>query len=104
MDLQTKERDKKMKKILMRIKEDYYVYKIRKAMKEEVFKKYLALNYYKSQAATDLLAGKISTDFYCNIFKGATMSVHYSEQNAEATKNHKFFLKKLDKISSAWYN
>ena len=46
------------------------------------------LNNIRSEAAEMLIMGKISFEFYENVFSGNTLNLHWSEKNKEFIENY----------------
>lgn len=76
-------------RIIERLFEKTYIRMIKEEMIKEDYIKYLSLNTLKSKAAADLMKGKISHDFYKNVFLGGDISHHYTEVNKDFIKNYK---------------
>lgn len=64
-----------------KMREKQYIAKIKKEMDKTSMLKYISLNSLKSAAASDLLNGKISEEFYYNVFGNSDMYNHYTEVN-----------------------
>ena len=75
--------------MLKKMREDKLMRKIYKVQKENLglFEK-IFLNNIRSEAAEMLIMGKISFEFYENVFSGNTMNLHWSEKNKEFIENY----------------
>ena len=67
--------------MLKKMREDKLMRKIYKVQKENLglFEK-MFLNNIRSEAAEMLIMGKISFEFYENVFSGNTLNLHWSEK------------------------
>lgn len=76
-----------MKKFMMKVRERQIIKAIKNAMEMESGLRFLILNQIKSDSAKMALFGKISTEFYKNVFttKG---SEHYTKANYDYIMNY----------------
>lgn len=75
--------------MLRKMRENKLMKKIRKVQKENLglFEK-MFLNNIRSEAAEMLITGKISFEFYENVFSGNKLNLHWSEKNKEFIENY----------------